>query len=285
MGSYTPSGDGSRPSVGVSSTSYWRKNEPIRRASALAWSSPVEQLVCGHGTAVLHRGQRRRPRRCPGRARGPPPSPRRRRCARCRRPTRRSSRPGTAPTRTSAGPRPRRAPGPPAASRSRAVAAVTCGSSASPDHGCVQNATRSRPAGPRPPRGTAAPAARPGTGRPGAGPLRQSSSAAVSRTERVTMKCTAQPDSASAICGPQVMRPRDGLRPTDAAGGRRDPDRPAAVARRRDRHDPGADRRRGAAAGTAGHVVGAPRRAGAAHRQRLGRAHDPELGGRWYGRG
>ena len=94
------------------------------------------------------------------------------------------------------------------------MAAVTCGSAGSPDHGCVQNATRSRP--------TFAPTSdrygRSGAaitnGSPGAGPLRQSSSAAVSRTLRLTMKCTAHPDSASAICGPQVTRPRDGLRPT-----------------------------------------------------------------------
>ena len=48
----------------------------------------------------------------------------------------------------------------------------------------------------------------------------------MSRTLRETMKCTAQPASASAICGPQVTRPRDGLRPTtpqEDAGIRIDP--------------------------------------------------------------
>ena len=64
------------------------------------------------------------------------------------------------------------------------------------------------------------------TGSPTSGPATASSSAAASRTERVTANCTDSGRASSSLAGPTDVRPRDVLSPTrpqHAAGMRIDP--------------------------------------------------------------
>ena len=78
--------------------------------------------------------------------------------------------------------------------------------------------------------------------------------------------------SAAATTGPGR------LEPDQAAGGRGDADRPAAVVGVGDRHDPRGDERGRSARRRAGGVAGVPRVAGRRQRLVLGRGVEPELG-------
>ncbi len=126
-------------------------------------------------------------------------------------------------------------PCPSCSSRAAVASQAPCtrASPARPDHGSWQNAMRSGRRGPASSSAYARAGAGATLGSPGAGALSTSSVAAVSRTLRVTTKCTAQPPSGSADEGAQVTRPRVGLRPTTpqaAAGMRIDPPPSLAVA-------------------------------------------------------
>ena len=87
----------------------------------------------------------------------------------------------------------------------------------------------------RPPRGTGARGGAAEYGSPGIAPASTSSTAALSRTERVTTWRTTRPPHASPSSGPSDTRPRVGLRPNRPAHAGGDADRPAAVARVRER--------------------------------------------------
>ena len=115
-------------------------------------------------------------------------------------------------------------------------------------------------------------------GSPGYGAASSSRQAAVSRSDRVSTWCTAQPSSGSPAAGAQVTRPREVFRPTtpQADAGiliEPPPSEPVAIGTM-----PRAHRGARPAARAAGHVVTAPGRAGGAAGDRLGGAHHPELG-------
>ena len=110
---------------------------------------------------------------------------------------------------------------------------------------------------------------------PTPGPRTASSSAAVSRTVRLTQCST--PSPLSSRTGPRVIRPWRRLQADEPAARRRDPDRAAAVAGVGDRHHAGRDRGGRAAARPARRAGRVPRVARRAPRDRLGRRHAAEL--------
>ena len=114
-------------------------------------------------------------------------------------------------------------------------------------------------------------------GSPGRKPEMASSTAALSRTERLTTCRTTSPAHASPSSGPSDTRPASRLEAEQTARAGRDADRAAAVARVRERHHARRDRRRAAAARSAGGPVEVPGVAGGPVGVRFGRRQQAEL--------
>ena len=114
-------------------------------------------------------------------------------------------------------------------------------------------------------------------GRRGTCPQSASSTAAVSRTVRLTQRSTTRNCEISLRSGPMRRATAGGLQPDEAAARRGDADRATAVVRVRDGHHAARDRGRGATGRATGRVAELPRVVGRPVRDRLGRRDEAEL--------